>query len=403
MRNVLILFCFSFCIQLFPGCKINQVRELTNLASRIQKKYAPDSRIALFDVKINRNGRLAVEGETNIAGAFNELDSMLQKDFPKVDNIVKLLPDQAPDSYPMGLISISVANLRRLPDHASELVTQAILGTPVKILKREADWFLMQTPDSYLGWATVGGIGLYTEKGLSNYNQSERIIFTNLTGTCYSLPDKNSRPVCDLVAGSILETTGSKMGFREVQSPFGGRGYIPQEQCMLLSEWRELFPPGPEAIVETALNFLGLPYLWGGTSSKGVDCSGFTKTVFFMNGIILQRDASQQALYGELIDTKDNFNKLEPGDLLFFGTHETDSTTEKVTHVGIYIGDGEMIHSSGIVKINSLIPGKNPYSSHLTESFIRARRILTSVGQPGIESVFSTELYFTSIDTAMTK
>ena len=149
----------------------------------------------------------------------------------------------------------------------------------------------------------------------------------------------------------------------------------------------------PENIIETAMKFLGLPYLWGGTSSKAVDCSGFTKTVFFMNGIILQRDASQQVLYGDLVNTSEGYGNLEPADLLFFGTHETDSTEERITHVGIYIGDGEIIHSSGRVRINSLLPGKENYSSYLDSIFIKARRILTRVGEPGIEPVFESEFY----------
>jgi len=112
-----------------------------------------------------------------------------------------------------------------------------------------------------------------------------------------------------------------------------------------------------------------------------------------MNGIILQRDASQQVLYGYPVDASDGYKNLEPADLLFFGVHETDSTSERVTHVGIYIGNGEIIHSSGMVKINSLIPGTENYNGDLNASFIGARRILTCVGEPGIVPVFSNELY----------
>jgi len=396
MKQFLIFFCISFCLQLFTGCWIYQEREITNILSRIQKNYAPDSRIALFNVKVGRDGHLIVEGETSIAKAFYEIDSILKKDFPKVDLKVALLPDRSLDSLTLGLITVSVANLRPSPSHSAELVTQAILGTPVKVLKKEYNWYLIQTPDSYLGWTPERSLVVITQKELNRYNRSERIIFTDLAGTCYELPDEHSQPVSDIVAGSILEITGSKPGFREVQFPDGRSGYINQDQCLLLTEWRKSLSPGREAIVKTAMKFLGLPYLWGGTSSKGVDCSGFTKTVYFLNGIILQRDASQQVLYGDLVDNHDNYDKLQPGDLLFFGTHKTDSTSEMVTHAGICIGKGEIIHSSGLVRINSLIPGKKNYSLPLDESFICARRILTSLGQHGIESVFSNELYSSS-------
>jgi hypothetical protein len=393
MRQFVILFCFSLCIQLLPGCRNSYEREITDVLFRIQKKYAPDTRIALFDVKINQDGQLAVEGETNLADAFSELDSILKEDYPEVDFKVKLLPSESPDSLTRGIITVSVANLRPTPRHSAELITQSILGTPVKVLKKEDYWYLIQTPDYYLGWIPESSVGLITEEELKNYNQSDRIIFTDLTGTCYALPDEHSRPVSDLVAGSILKITESNPGFRKVQFPDGRSGYIDKDQCVLLEDWKGTLTTGQEAIVKTAMKFLGLPYLWGGTSSKGFDCSGFTKTVYFLNGIILQRDASQQVLYGDLVDTDASYNKLEPADLLFFGIHESDSTSEKVTHVGIFIGNGEIIHSSGLVKINSLSPGKENYSSQLEASFIRARRILTCIGQPGIEPFFSNELY----------
>jgi cell wall-associated NlpC family hydrolase len=369
-------------------------KNIENMITKIRENHVPDPRTALFNVKISHNGILSVTGETNINAAYSELDSLLKVDFPGIDNHVVLLPDQSLDSLTLGIVTVSVANLRGTPDHSAELVTQAILGTPLKIMKKENGWYLVQTPDSYLGWTTGSGIIRCTKNRLLREIQSERIIFTELAGTCSLKPEINSLPVSDIVAGSILPTTDTKNGYREVWLPDGRKGFIYKDQCILLEEWKKSFPPSPESIVRTALKFTGLPYLWGGTSSKGVDCSGFTKTVYFLNGIILQRDASQQALYGELVDIQDNFNNLELGDLLFFGTHATDSTKERISHVGIYIGNGEIIHSSGMVKINSLIPGKENYNSQLMDSFILARRILTSIDQPGIQSVFTNKLYY---------
>lgn len=407
MRQSLILFCFLICVALMTGCRNSMQREITDVLSRIQEKYAPDSRVALFNVKVSRDGQLAVEGETNLVNAFNELDSILEEDYPKVDFRVELLPSESLDSFTRGIITVSVANLRPIPRHSTELVTQAILGTPVKVLKKENNWYLIQTPDYYLGWTTGSSIFLCTEKGISNYNHSERIIYNDLTGTCYTLPDENSLPVSDLVAGSILKIINSDRGFREVQLPDGRSGFINKNQCKPLDEWKESFTHYPEPtmqnlelyqeeILETAVKFIGLPYFWGGTSSKGLDCSGFTKTVYFQNGIILQRDASQQVLYGDPVDASERYAYLKPADLLFFGDHKTDSTSERVTHTGIYIGNGEIIHSSsgaGRVKINSLLPDRENYNGYLDSIFICARRILTCVGQPGIESVFSNELY----------
>ena len=405
MRQWIILFCTLIFIQSFTGCKKTYEKEIIDVLSCIKEKYAPDSRIALFNVNFNKKNPPIVTGETNLINAYNELDSILKTDYPEIELKVDLLPSESLDSLIYGLITISVANLRSSPRHSAELITQGILGTPVRILKKEENWYLIQTPDSYLGWTTESSISLCTEKELNNFNHSDRIIYTELTGTCYSFPDEHSLPVSDLVAGSILKTIDKNPGFRQVLFPDGRTGFVDKNQCKHFEEWKQSCIQNHQSIMQdeesdfykeiaaTAMRFIGLPYLWGGTSSKGVDCSGFTKTVYFINGIILQRDASQQVLYGELVDASDGYKNLEPADLLFFGVHETDSTCERVTHVGIYIGNGEIIHSSGMVKINSLIPGAENYNGDLNSSFIRARRIITCIGEPGIEPVFSNELY----------
>jgi cell wall-associated NlpC family hydrolase len=124
---------------------------------------------------------------------------------------------------------------------------------------------------------------------------------------------------------------------------------------------------------------MGSPYLWGGASSKASDCSGFVKLVFYTQGIILARDASQQARCGEPVDFSDR-NNLRPGDLLFFG-----SSLQRVTHMGIYLGNGDFIHSSGMVRINSIDPGDPKFVP--ARNTVAARRIINSLGTEGIVRV----------------
>ena len=139
----------------------------------------------------------------------------------------------------------------------------------------------------------------------------------------------------------------------------------------------------------------GVPYLWGGTSIKGVDCSGFTKTCYFLNGIIIPRDASQQALVGEKVDIYENdtvdINKclknLHAGDLLFFAAGKNRRPNPKITHTAIYMGNGEFIQSAGYVGINSIVSTSENFDSFGSRTLVCARRILNSIGTAEISRV----------------
>ena len=118
------------------------------------------------------------------------------------------------------------------------------------------------------------------------------------------------------------------------------------------NEWLVRLNASEENLVKTSKRLMGVPYLWGGTSFKGIDCSGFTKTVYFLNGIVLPRDASQQVSVGETIDKSSNWSELKAGDLLFFGEKREDGS-ERVVHVAMWLGNGEYIHASDKVKVSN--------------------------------------------------
>lgn len=281
-----------------------------------------------------------------------------------------------------GLVTISVINLRKQPDHRSELVSQAILGTPVLILKDEDSWLLIQTPDNYIGWTEKNSVRLMNVTEMNNWKKANRVIYLRNSGWIYNGITADSGTIGDLVAGCIMEKTGESKGYIDVLLPDGRKGFVNKKETMEFDIFRNQVKPDEEKVIKFASSLLGVPYLWGGTSTKGVDCSGFVQTVFFMNGLILMRDASLQALHGEPVDISNGFSQLRKGDLLFFGSKENGNS--HITHVAIYKGNNEYINSSGRVLINSLDSSSTDYSRYRLHSLLAARRVIGVENDPGI-------------------
>ncbi len=402
MKKLIVLFLvllFSF-NQSFSQ---NNMNEIQNIIETIRLKYAPDNRVSIYDIQFKiDNDKVIFFGETNIREVENELSTaMKQKNFNYEYN-VELLPCPKLKDKIYGMINISVANIRANPEHSAELVTQSLLGTIVNVYKKENGWYLVQTPDNYIGWLDEDGLVWTNGITMNEWKKSEKIIFTSVYGFSFNDKNKFSQTISDLVAGDLLQFISDEENFYKVKYPDGRIGYISKDDGKLFFDWMNNLNPTPENIISTAKKFLGIPYLWGGTSPKAFDCSGFTKTVYLLNGIILPRDASQQVNVGEFVEHPDligidsiiNFEKLQPGDLLFFGLKGNENHTEKIVHVGIYIGDTEFIHASGMVKINSLDKDRNNYDEYRFKSFVKSKRILNSINKNGVQLIKENKFYY---------
>ena len=356
------------------SAKTGQIQEIVE---QTRTEFAPDKRVALFDISTeeDKNG-IILKGETNSEEAKNRLLSDLDSAGVNYKDSIQVLPSEELGEKLYGIIDVSVANLRGDSKHSSELVTQATLGTPVRIWKRTEEWYYIQTPDDYLSWVDHGGITTMNESEFNNWKNSEKIIFTKAYGNSHAKPDLNSNPVTDLVTGAVLEFLEDSGDFYKVRYPDGKEAYIFKDHAKNYGEWLQNLEPDGESLTRVSEKLMGLPYLWGGTSSKGVDCSGFTKTIYFMNGVVIPRDASQQIKEGTLVDDESDFSKLEVGDLLFFGRPATDSTSEKVVHVGMWIGNNEFIHSSGDVHISSVDDKAENFDEFNKSRYLRTKRYL---------------------------
>jgi MEMO1 family protein len=291
----------------------------------------------------------------------------------------------------MGLVTLSVANIRKEPAHASELVSQAILGTPVMIIGTKDNWLQIQTPDTYSGWTEQSSVQIMSKQEMGRWKKATKVIYMGNTGWIYDSASEKSQTIGDIVGSSIVEKTGESKGYLSIVLPDGRKGFVEKQMVMDFDTWKKTNSCSEENICRVSKTFMGIPYLWGGTSAKGVDCSGFVQSVFLRSGIILRRDASLQALHGIPVDISDGFTRLKKGDLLFFGSKKNGSL--HVTHVALYLGDNDYINSSGRVMINSLDPDKKSYNGARIKTLLEAKRIIGTVDDTGIVPVVKHSWY----------
>ncbi len=353
------------------------VRFAENSLQEVKNEFVPDSRVALFDAKAEAgNGTVILNGETSLPDAKASLLAKLDKQGISYSDSIVVLPATELGEETYALVNNSVSNLRSEPKHSAQLATQAILGMPLKVLKKRGGWYLVQTPEDYLSWVDSGGITRVNRSEMENWANADKIIYLNTVGFSYTQPNTSSEKVSDLVAGNILKLVRSAGSYYEAEYPDGRKAFVPKRESRLLEDWVSSVSATPASLTETAKTLIGSPYLWGGTSTKGMDCSGFTKTIYFMSGQIIPRDASQQVRAGKLVDSDKNWDNLEVGDLLFFGREATDTRSRAVTHVGMWIGDNKFIHSASKVKINSVDPDSDIYDEFNTNRYLEARRYM---------------------------
>ncbi|TCC92137.1 glycoside hydrolase [Pedobacter frigiditerrae] len=396
MRNFYLTLILTVCVFVVKAQTDTSAYRFQAMA--IQKKFAPDKRAIYFNIQIKGD---SVRLESTSQEALNEFEKV-KPTMANIKFISTLLPAKSLNGLEYGVANLSVCNNRANPQNAAELMTQMLLGTPIRVMKKQGGFYLVKTPDGYLSWTDGGAIKLMDKQQYETWQKTDKIVFTADYGHGFSRADVNSQRVSDLVSGNILQLLGMEKVFYKVAYPDGRVAYLPKTNAKLYKQWITRPNPNATAILATAQTLLGVPYLWGGTSIKGVDCSGFTKTAYFLNGIVIPRDASQQALVGNEIDVLENdsisvekcLKNLQPGDLLFFSAAKRRGINGgRVSHTAIYMGNGEFIQSAGMVKINSIVATAPNYDGVQSGTLVGARRILTEIGKPEITRVEQHDWY----------
>lgn len=378
MRTTLFILLFS--LILFTGCDdtIETEKKIIDTIQFVKQQNAPDSRVAIFSISHQLDGhKIELSGETDSKKAHEQFLNIL-KDLNReiVDNI-RILPDTAVGDQQYAIARNSVINIRSKPKHSAELGTQGLLGMPLKVLDKRGDFYRVQTPDKYISWVDKGGITRMEKSEFDTWQSSPKVIYTRTFGYVYKDQSKNEI-VSDITLGGLLKLNGYSGDFYKVEYPDGRRGFLSKNDGVEFQKWLQTTSGSAENIEKIAKTMDGFPYLWGGTSSKGIDCSGFTKMVYLMNGFIIPRDASQQVTAGKVVDENLDFSDLQKGDLLFFGKKATETKKRRVTHVGIWLGNDKMefIHASGNVHISSMDKNQSNYDAFNKNRYLGSRRYL---------------------------
>lgn len=229
-----------------------------------------------------------------------------------------------------GICNLSIVPLRNEPTNKAELVSQILFGEHFKVLEIRKEWSRIRLAfDKYEGWVDNKQFLIISDEEYISLEKEAKILVGNLVDF---ITDKNQ------VMSTI--TLGASLPNYQINSFSFGNNQYSYDGSIIQNKNPK------DALITTAFLFLNTPYLWGGRTPFGIDCSGFSQMVYKLNGYKLKRDASQQAMQGEVLSF---IEESEPGDLAFF-----DNDEGLITHVGIIMKDNYIIHAHGKVRIDRL-------------------------------------------------
>jgi hypothetical protein len=317
-----------------------------------------DPKVTCFEVEGKvESGNIMLSGRVSLPEYRDGLVSILTAmNLQNIKDEIVVLPDKK-----LGNKTFAIASTTGVPFYSrttglKEQLTESILGETIYLLAEDSagNYYYAQSGSGYLGWIEKKNVISMTQSAFHKWQQKPRVVF---------LKEYNIRKI-KIPIGTILPITDKQ----QIVLPDGQKIAVANDYFRIVSQTDQF----GKKIIATAKQFLGTPYVWGGNTKAGIDCSGFVQIVFRANGINLARDADEQAINGQLIGFRGYTEDMLPGDTLYFAGHNG-----RITHTGIYLGNNEFIHATDPhVMISSLDPQAKNYSEKHAKGFVLARRII---------------------------
>lgn len=336
----------------------------------VRAQHATDPRVVVFDVSAERHGStITLQGCATAAEAVAEAAHRLSAlaGVTGVTDEVRRLPDAALGTRTSALVRAAVAPVCAEARLSAGLASQYVLGHRLELLEQRGAWWRARGEDGYIGWIHGG----YLEVGELAWAQAwERgEAGESMVSLGAALEDEAGHVFARLPWGArVVADTPSRL-----RLPDGRRGTLSGGEVVAVDRLTDRFPARGESLMRTARRWLGAPYLWGGVTPAGTDCSGFVQSVFWMHGLALPRDSDQQARVGAALEPGEDLGELRAGDLLFFS-----DDGDRVSHVALSLGGPHVLHAAvanGGVDVNDL-SGDLELEQRLRGRIVTCRRVL---------------------------
>ncbi len=327
-------------------------------ATLLQVTASIDTRFIAHNVSVSRNKprTVTLQGFVHFSQLKRATQTAIRKQFPgwQIENQLTVLSEAFPPRFTQ--VNTFAADMLVAPRKGASLGTQALFGAFVRRFMEHADYVYCQAPDGYLGWIHQDHLIPKTQGDYLRWVNGTRASFTT-----------------KVRVGNICIPPAAELRFLNpccVQLPNGDIIRI-SKKCITVNN--RATNSSLRRLLKTAGSLHGVPYLWGGKTTSGFDCSGFVQTLFAIQNIPLPRDASQQATVGLFVGHLEDMRDLQPGDLIFFMNN-----TGKIYHVGISLGRMRFVHASvsGGIHEASLDGARHPQGKNYSKNYVFARRII---------------------------